>query len=135
MHMTALKEKNSDKNGYHVEKLPYPTKRVCLALDLKNDPELIEQYKHHHSPQHYWAEIGEGIKKSGLPVMEIYLVDNRMFMVCEMPVEIDFDSAWTTISTCERQNEWTALMAKFQQALPGHKLEWVKMKKVFGIPQ
>ena len=33
----------NNKNGYYVECLPYPAKRVCLALDLKNEPELAEQ--------------------------------------------------------------------------------------------
>jgi L-rhamnose mutarotase len=131
--MTSLKEKYNNEEG-QVEYLPYQHKRVCLALDLKNDPELIALYKHYHNPEHYWKEIGEGIKKGGIPVMEIYLVDSRMFMICELPMETDFDEAWKAIGQHERQDEWAALMATFQQALPGRKLEWVKLEKVYELP-
>ncbi|MEI6752884.1 MAG: L-rhamnose mutarotase [Paludibacter sp.] len=111
-----------------------PYKRFCLALDLKNDPELIAEYLKYHSPEYFWKVIGEGIKKSGVDVMDIYNVDNRLFMICEMPVEVDFDEAWQKMGTFERQVEWGVLMSQFQQALPGHKLEWVGMKKVYQNP-
>ena len=112
-----------------------PHKRFCLALDLKNDPELIAEYLSYHSPKYFWNVIGEGIKKSGVEVMDIYNVDNRLFMICEMPVDVDIDEAWQKMGTYERQAEWGALMSKFQQALPGHKLEWVKMNKVYQNPE
>jgi L-rhamnose mutarotase len=106
-----------------------------LALDLKNDSAHIEAYLKYHSPEYFWSEIGEGIKKAGVEVMDIYNVDNRLFMICEVPVEIDLDEAWQKMGTYERQAEWGALMSKFQQALPGHKLEWVQMKRVYSNPE
>ena len=43
--MMTLKEKyDSPEDGYYVERLPYETKRVCLAVDLQDDPELIAKY-------------------------------------------------------------------------------------------
>ena len=110
-------------------------KRFCLALDLKNEPELIAKYLNHHAPENCWPEISAGIKKSGIEIMDIYQTDNRLFMICEMPVEVDFEEAWQKMGTYERQAEWGALMSKFQQALPGHKLEWVKMQKVYQNPE
>jgi len=112
-----------------------PHKRFCLALDLKNDPALIEEYLKYHSPEGFWKVIGEGIKKSGVEVMDIYNVENRLFMICEMPVEVDLDEAWQKMGTYERQAEWAALMSTFQQALPGHTLEWVLMKRVYQNPE
>ena len=112
-----------------------PYKRFCLALDLKNDPQLIAEYLNHHAAENCWQEISAGIKKSGIEIMDIYHTDNRLFMICEMPVEVDFDEAWQKMGTYERQAEWGALMSKFQQALPGHKLEWVKMNKVYQNPE
>lgn len=132
--MSTLKDQHNSKDGYFVAALPYPSKRICLTLDLKDDTELIAEYKKYHSPENYWKEIGEGIKKSGVPVMDIYLVDNRMFMICEVPIEQDFDEAWNIMGTFERQGEWGKLMSQFQQAIPGHKMEWVKMEKVYEIP-
>lgn len=114
---------------------PSPYKRFCLALDLKNEPALIEEYLKYHSREHFWYVIGEGIKKAGVEVMDIYNADNRLFMICEMPVEVDLDEAWQKMGTYERQAEWGALMSQFQQALPGHKLEWVPMKRVYSNPE
>mgnify|MGYP004704907077 CR=1 FL=1 len=96
---------------------------------------LIADYINHHSPENVWKEIAEGIKKSGVEVMDIYNIDNRLFMICEMPVEVDIDEAWQKMGTYERQSEWATLMSHFQQALPGHELGWVKMKKVYQNPE
>ena len=108
-------------------------KRVCLTLDLINNPELIAEYKEYHSPEHHWAEIMQGVKQSGVTLMDIYLIDNRMFMICEVPAELDFDICWDEMGTYPRQDEWGELMKKFQQAIPGHNLEWVKMERVFTM--
>ena len=53
---------NQKQTGYKVNSYPYPTKRYVQILDLKNDPLLIEEYKKRHSKEHYWPEIGEGIR-------------------------------------------------------------------------
>lgn len=122
-------------NGEIVRTYPETYKRYCLTLDLKNNPELIEQYLNYHKPENGWKEINEGIKKSGIVVMDIYHVDNRLFMICEMPLDTDFDKAWQKMGTYERQTEWGELMSNYQQALPGHELEWVKMNRVYQIPE
>ena len=110
-------------------------KRYCFALDLKDDPELISTYLKYHSPEHFWSVIGEGIKKAGIEIMDIYNVDNRLFMICEMTEEVDIDEAWQKMGSYERQKEWAALMRNFQQALLGHKPEWIKMNKVLQNPE
>lgn len=112
-----------------------PYKRYCLALDLKNDPAIIAEYVKYHSPEHCWKVISEGIKKAGIEIMDIWQVDNRLVMICEMPVEVDFDEAWVKMGTFDKQTEWAALMSTFQQALPGHQLEWVRMNKVYQNPE
>ena len=107
--------------------------RVCLTLDLKNNSELIEKYKHYHSSNYHWKEINDGIKDAGMQVMDIYLVDNRMFMICELDDKDDFETVWNNISSYPRQKEWAQLMNNFIQAVPGHQLKWIKMEKVFGL--
>ena len=109
------------------------TKRICLTLDLINDPERIEKYKHYHSPSAHWDEINDGIKQAGIQVMDIYLVDNRMFMICEVDSDADFDSIWEKMGTFPRQKEWGELMGNFIQSIPGHEEKWVKMEKVFEL--
>ncbi|MDH5400111.1 MAG: L-rhamnose mutarotase, partial [Cyclobacteriaceae bacterium] len=39
-------------------------KRYCLALDLKEDPDLINEYKVYH--ENVWPEIKESITDSGI---------------------------------------------------------------------
>ena len=53
------------KNGYKSKRYDFPTKRYCQTLDLKDDPELIEEYKKRHGQACHWPEIGEGIKSVG----------------------------------------------------------------------
>jgi L-rhamnose mutarotase len=52
-------------------------KRYCLAIDLKDDQGLIDQYLAHH--RNVWPENIQGIKDSGITVMDIYRTGNRMF--------------------------------------------------------
>lgn len=117
-----------------VERLPNPSKRVCLTLDLAEEPELIRKYVEHHSAEKMWREINEGIKEAGIVVMDIYIVDNRLFMICEVDAEADFDECWEKMGTFPRQDEWAELMRNFQRAVPGHPFGWVKMKKIYRLP-
>ena len=126
-------ENSLKQNEYIVNKVTGDYKRVCFTLDLKDNPELIEKYKWYHKAENNWPEINKGIKDSGIEVMDIYLVDNRMFMICEMTIETDLETAWTKMGTYPKQDEWAELMATFQQAIPGHKLEWVQMERVFQL--
>ena len=63
--------------------------RYCLALDLKDDPQLIAAYDEYH--QSVWPEIIESIKSSGITHLEIYRVANRLFMIMETSVEFSFE--------------------------------------------
>ena len=121
-------------NQNNIEIIVNSRKRVCLTLDLKDNPELIEKYKFHHRSENSWPEINEGIRKAGILMMDIYLVDNRMFMICEIDEKDNFNEVWNNISKYPRQDEWFELMSNFIQAIPGRNLEWVKMERVFELP-
>ena len=56
--------------------------RYCLALDLKDDPKIIEQYIEHH--KRVSDEIIASIKNADIQVMDIYLTGNRLFMIMEV---------------------------------------------------
>lgn len=49
--------------GYTQKKYKCEVKRYCQTLDLKDNPELISEYKLNHSREKIWPEIIEGIKK------------------------------------------------------------------------
>lgn len=123
-----------ESQSYKVLNSNTPRKRVCLTCDLKNNPELIAEYKRYHQTENNWPEINKGISDAGIQLMDIFLLDDRMFMICEIDENDDFDAVWAKIGTYPRQSEWEKLMSTFQQAVPGHSLEWVKMEKVFSLP-
>ena len=66
------------------------SKRYCLALDLKDSPQLIEEYKQHH--QQVWPEITQSIRSAGVEDMEIYFVGKRLFMIMEVNDSFSFES-------------------------------------------
>ena len=64
--------------------------RYCLALDLKEDPQLIAAYDEYH--RSVWPEIIESIKASGIQQLEIYRVSNRLFMILEADADFSFET-------------------------------------------
>lgn len=123
------------KNGYKSKRYDFPTKRYCQTLDLKDDPELIEEYKKRHGQACHWPEIGEGIKSVGILEMEIYLCGNRLFMIVETPADFDWDTAFARLAGLPRQAEWEEYMSVFQQAdLNASSAEkWQLMERIFHL--
>jgi len=109
------------------------TQKFCLALDLKEDQKLIEEYKKLH--QNVWPEIIKSIKDSGINVLDIYCSGNRLFMIIEADADFTFDKKSQMNADNEKVQEWETLMWKFQQALPWAKPgeKWVVMDKIFGL--
>lgn len=109
-------------------------KRYCLALDLKDDPSLIAEYEAYH--QRTWPEILQSIKHSGVEQMEIYRINNRLFMIMETNDAFSFEQKAAMDLSNKRVQEWEELMWKYQQALPGSKPgeKWRLMDRIFKIP-
>jgi L-rhamnose mutarotase len=112
------------------------SKRYCLTLDLKDDAELIRQYRYWHEDKNIWPEITRGIREVGLEDMQIYLRGTRMFMIVEAGDKIDFDAAMKKLATLPRQKDWEVFVARFQQPLPDAKPgeKWLPMERVFKLP-
>lgn len=106
-------------------------KRYCLALDLKDDPQLIAEYEAHH--QNISSEILKSIADSGIRRMEIFRAGNRMFMIIETSDDFSFEEKEKMDRGNPRVEVWENLMWKYQQALPFAKPgeKWVLMKKFF----
>ncbi|UCS92746.1 L-rhamnose mutarotase [Echinicola marina] len=109
------------------------TKRYTLALDLKNDPKLIEEYEAYH--QEVWPEIIKSIKDAGIESMEIYRWENRLFMIMETTPEFSFEKKAEMDAANPKVREWEDLMWTFQQGLPGlpEGEKWQVMKQVFDM--
>ena len=102
------------------------TRRHCLALDLKDDPDLIARYEEHH--RNVWPEILQSIRGSGIRAMEIYRTGNRLFMILETDDHFSFQEKAEADRADPRVQEWEALMGQFQESLPwaGPGEKWVK---------
>ena len=109
------------------------TRRHCLALDLKDDPDLIAEYERHH--REVWPEITRSIRESGIEGMEIYRIGNRLFMVMEVSEDFSFEAKAEADRTDPRVQEWEALMWRFQHPLPGAAPgeKWIRMERIFKL--
>ena len=109
------------------------TRRYCLALDLKDNPQLIAEYKRYH--QKIWPEITVSIRQSGIEDLEIYLIGARLFMIMEVNDSFSFAAKSQTDQSNPKVQEWEELMGRFQkplpQAKPGEK--WLVMERIFKL--
>ena len=123
------------KNGYTQKKLPQPVKRYCQTLDLRDDPELIQEYIKRHSEAYQWSEIREGIRSVGILEMEIYNIGTRLFMIVETPLDFEWDSAFEKLAKLPRQSEWEEYMSIFQQADANatSSEKWKLMDRIFYL--
>lgn len=121
--------------GYKVREYNRPVKRYCQTLDLKDDPALIAEYKKRHSESEHWAVIREGIRKVGILEMEIYIIDTRLFMIVETPLDFDWERAMNELATLPRQAEWEEYMSIFQISKPGATSaeKWRLMDRIFYL--
>lgn len=126
---------NTIKNGYRVKEYGQPVKRFCQTLDLRDNPELIAEYRKRHSEGEAWQEIIDGIRQVGILEMEIYIVGTRLFMIVETPLEFNWDEAMTRLATLPRQQEWENYMSEFQKAQSGASSDekWQLMERMFYL--
>jgi len=110
-------------------------RRYCLALDLKDDPDLIAEYKRYHAK--IWPEIRRSIKDSGVEDMEIYLLGTRLFMIMEVNPSFSFEAKMKADGQNPKVQEWEALMWKFQKPLPQAKpgQKWLLMERIFKLDE
>lgn len=108
-------------------------KTYALALDLKDDDKLIEEYEQHH--QAIWPEIKESIQMAGITDMRIYRLGNRLFMLMEVTDDFSFEKKAAADAANPTVQKWEELMWKYQQPLPqaakGEK--WLIMDEIFKL--
>jgi L-rhamnose mutarotase len=111
------------------------SRRYCLALDLKDDPDLIAEYERHH--REVWPEIIRSIRESGIRDMEIHRTGNRLVMLLEVADDFSFAAKVEPDERNPRVVEWETLMWKYQQPLPwarpGEK--WIPMCRIFSLEE
>lgn len=108
-------------------------KQYALALDLRDDETLIQEYEAYH--KNIWPEIRKSIVDSGIENMEIFRTGNRLFMLMEVNDNFSFEAKGKADDANEKVQEWEALMWKFQQPLSWAKggEKWILMDKIFAL--
>ena len=109
------------------------SRRFCFALDLKDDPALIAEYRKYH--ENIWPEITQSLKDSDIEDLEIYLLGRRMFMIMEVNESFSFEKKAKADEQDPKVQAWEQLMWRFQRALPearpGEK--WIRMERIFKL--
>lgn len=108
-------------------------RRYCLALDLNNDEKLIAEYETWHKA--IWPEIKQSILQSGITDMEIYRLENRLFMIMETDQNFSFEKKSAMDAGNADVQRWEELMWKYQVAIPGGKPgeKWRLMNRIFKL--
>jgi L-rhamnose mutarotase len=118
------------------EKTKYASfKRFCKTLELKNDPQLIEEYKKVHSKGNAWPEITQGMLDVGIIDMEIYIHGKRLFMIMDTVNEFDAETSMAKLAEMPRQKEWEAFVSKFQKSDADASADekWQIMERIFKL--
>ena len=109
------------------------TRRYCFTLDLKDDPQLIAEYKRYHKK--IWPEITKSIRDSGIEDLEIYLLGTRLFLIMDARKKFSLERKAVADRANAKVQAWEQLMWKFQkplpQAKPGEK--WLLMERIFSL--
>lgn len=121
--------------GYQSKQYGQPTKRYVQIMDLRDDNELIRRYREAHDRDHFWKEIGDGIRQVGILEMEIYIRGNHLVMIVDAPLDFDWDSAMARLATLPRQAEWERHVAEFQNcsAEATSDEKWQMAERMFRI--
>ena len=122
-------------DGYPVKQYGQPVKCYVQTMLLKDEPQLIAQYRQAHSREKAWAEILDGIRQVGILEMDIHILGNRLVMIVETPLDFDWDKAMKRLASLPRQQEWEAFVAQFQQcdANATSDQKWQMMERMFQL--
>jgi L-rhamnose mutarotase len=122
-------------NGYKQKTYACNTKRYVQTLDLRDDPDMINEYRKWHSEECHWKEIREGIKAVGILEMEIYILGTRLVMIVDTPEDFDWQTAMDKLSTLPRQAEWEAFVARLQGCRADARSDekWQMMERMFYL--
>jgi L-rhamnose mutarotase len=106
------------------------SRRRCFALDLIDEPELIEAYEARHAPGAAWPAVTAYIREQGVEGMEIWRTGDRLFMIAE--VSEDYPRP---VPVPEEVEQWEELMWRFQRRLPHARAgeKWVEMRRIFKL--
>lgn len=108
--------------------------RYCLALDLKDDPDLISRYEELH--RKVWPEIVTHSRFHGVLGMEIYRLGTRLVMLMETDDAVyDVSKMAKAAQENPKVQEWETLMWQFQAGTPWtpEREKWIPMTRIYDL--
>ena len=89
------------------------SRRYCLALDLKGDPQLFADFEAHH--RQVWPEILGSIGSAGILSMDIYRLHTRLMTVMEVTDDFSFERKAAADQADPTVQAWESLMWTFSK--------------------
>lgn len=109
-----------------------PNKRLCLALDLRDDAATIAEYDRIHAAGAVPAPVNANLRRAGILDMEIWRVANRLVMICE--VTPDFDGFGQADNSNAEIRAWDVLTSSLQMPIKGaDSAGWADMQRVYNL--
>jgi len=104
-----------------------------MALDLRDDPKLIAQYRKEH--ERAWPEVLARLREIGVSEMRIFLLGRRMFMYCETRDGFDPAKDFARANDDPTYRKWDELMHTMQERVREAKPKewWAEMELVFDL--
>ena len=112
------------------------SRRYVFTVNLKDDPAVVDLYKHHH--REVWPEVEASLGRVGVEQMDIYLLGRRLVMVVAMRDGLDYRAAFRAhAASSQRVAEWERLMQSLQEpSAEAREGEWwAAMEPVFHLEQ
>ncbi len=107
--------------------------RFCFTLDLRPDLNLIAEYVELH--RHGRPEIHQSIRDAGVLDMQIFLTDNRLFMIMDTNDTFTLEYKAAMDLANPHVLEWEQLMTRFQDVdgLGDPTTRWKPLEKIFQL--
>lgn len=116
---------------------PSQLRRFCFALDLNENPELIERYKWWHRPGGPPEAVNRSLRAADIRELEIWLCGSRLFMLLEAGP--DYDPAAKAVRDAQDPDviAWEQLMWEFQRPLPGAPPgeKWIAAERIYALSE
>lgn len=112
--------------------------RICYAVDLHDNAEIVERYKVLHMPGAPPAEVTASLRAAGITALEIYSLRNRLFMIMEVNSQYDPNGKVQVDAHIPEVQAWNALMETMQQEVPFSSSEaaagkWRRMQRIYDL--